>query len=75
MAKVKGVNICDECQTEYAWEYIVPQRLSSTSCLEVESIDEKCVHPKQMNGYNTSFFEFRCYCPKCDKLNCFSHNV
>jgi len=75
MAKVKGVNICEVCQNEYAWEYIIPQRFSSTSRLEVESIDEKCVHPRQVNGYDTKLFEFKCRCPKCDKQNHFTHNA
>ena len=73
MAKISGVNICEICRAEYKWEYVIPQRIS-TSFVVVEKKDKTFVYPRQTNLHNTEVFEFECRSPSCDKLNRFTHS-
>lgn len=76
MAKICGEHTCSRCGTVIAWEYHIPNKLSSGQC-EVEDFISSKHHPVRVNSVSPSTIALRITCSNCgqpDEFICNSCN-
>lgn len=64
MAKICGEHTCSRCGTVIAWEYHIPNKLSSGQC-EVEDFISSKHHPVRVNSVLSSTIALRITCSNC----------
>lgn len=64
MAKICGEHTCSRCGTVIAWEYHIPNKLSSGQC-EVEDFISSKHHPVRVNSVSSNTIALRITCSNC----------
>ena len=64
VAKICGEHTCSQCGTMIAWEYHIPNKLSSGQC-EVEDFISSKHHPVRVNSVSSSTIALRITCSNC----------
>ena len=68
--KITGSCFCQKCNSLINWEYIIPQKIS-TSTFAVEVENKNLHHPNKIKQIDNETYLFNVRCRNCDYLNKF----
>lgn len=65
LGKISGSIYCKKCNNEIKWCYLIPQNLSETRFLQVETVPEDTI----IVDRNPLIHEVKIHCRSCDCIN------